>query len=600
MIKVVPLILLIGLVLGFEQANRGVPTSRVTDVFAVKLRPGADADQIAREHGFKNLGQVGTLEGVFRFQKLQAKRGEVFPSVHEHDDVEFAEQQVKRRRFGRLFESINDPMWSRQWNLVGSDVAVNPHSAWAKNYTGQGVQVAIVDDGLDHAHLDISPNYNPVGSTDINYRKSDPSPFAYDTHGTSAAGCAAAKANNNVCGVGTAPNARIAGIRLIADVTSDADEAEGLSYMINVNDIMSSSWGPYDDGARLEGPGPVLMRAFKQGVEQGRGGKGVVYIWAAGNGRAARDNCNNDGYSNNRYTLPVGSIVSGGTAAYYSEPCAALYCVVPSSGGRSGGVSTISVSQRCISSFGGTSAAAPQMAGVVALLLEARPDLTWRDVQHVIAKSAIRNDPSHPDWVVNGGGYHHNHNYGFGRIDAGAVVDVAKNWTLVPPPLSVATVQVNVNQPIQGVEVFGSVNVTSEIDFVEHVDITFQASHYRRGQVEVYAYSPAGTKSILATDRSDYNRDYPPGGWTFGSVRNWGEAASGVWKVSARDAHFSTVGGTFNWFKLTIYGYKKGSAVSTVATTTTTTLATTTTTTRTTSTSTTTSTSASSTKNPQQ
>jgi kexin len=60
-------------------------------------------------------------------------------------------------------------------------------------------------------------------------------------------------ANNNQCGVGTAPNSKVSGIRLIAESTTDADEAEGLSYRLDVNHILSSSWGPYDDGMRLEG-----------------------------------------------------------------------------------------------------------------------------------------------------------------------------------------------------------------------------------------------------------------------------------------------------------------------------------------------------------
>ncbi len=79
-----------------------------------------------------------------------------------------------------------------------------------------------------------------------------------------------------------------------------------------MNHILSSSWGPYDDGMRLEGPGTFLTRAFEQGARTGvilsfcsfsfahnsftgRNGKGAIYVWAAGNGRGARDNCNYDG-----------------------------------------------------------------------------------------------------------------------------------------------------------------------------------------------------------------------------------------------------------------------------------------------------------------
>ncbi len=84
-----------------------------------------------------------------------------------------------------------------------------------------------MDDGLDFNHPDIRSNYAQVGSTDINFHKADPMPFAFDGHGTSAGGCSSAQANNAICGAGTAPDSKVSGIRLIAESTSDADEAEG-------------------------------------------------------------------------------------------------------------------------------------------------------------------------------------------------------------------------------------------------------------------------------------------------------------------------------------------------------------------------------------
>lgn len=156
--------------------------------------------------------------------------------------------------------------------------------------------MAIVDDGLDFNHPDVKDNYASVGSTDVNFHKADPMPFSFDGHGTSAAGCSSAIANNAQCGVGTAPESKISGIRLIAESTTDVDEAEGCSFFffffcrcfflpfvgpqcvvfgkglgfrLDVNHILSSSWGPYDDGMRLEGPGNFLMRAFENGAKSG-------------------------------------------------------------------------------------------------------------------------------------------------------------------------------------------------------------------------------------------------------------------------------------------------------------------------------------------
>ncbi len=496
---------------------------------------------------------------MFRFERLegaQQRRNAV--RLDAHPEVEFEEQQIKRRRFVRVFETVSDPMWAQQWNLKGTPVSLNVQDVWTKlNITGRGVQVSIVDDGLDFSHPDLKDNYAAIGSTDINFHKSDPTPYRYDGHGTSAAGCSSSMANNPFCGAGTAPQSKVSGIRLIAESTTDADEGEGLSHRLDVNHILSSSWGPFDDGNRLEGPGPVLEAAFKQGVTEGRGGKGTIYVWAAGNGRAARDNCNYDGYANNRYTIPVAAIIVNGNPAYYSEPCAATFCAVPSSGGMNGGISTIDLQSRCTSTFGGTSAAAPQMAGVVALMLEANPNLTWRDVQHVIAKSAIRRNLQNSGWTLNGGGFSHNHDYGFGRIDAVTTVQLAKSWVNVPASApEFRSGRVNVNLPISATEVVGSVNVSSAIDFVEHVDVIFHARTPARGNLEVFVDSPFGTRSFLATPHNDRANDYPQQGWKFGTVRNWGEDSKGVWRVSCKDS--AAMGrGTFTWFELVIYGYQK-------------------------------------------
>merc|ERR1712000_121601 len=231
----------------------------------------------------------------------------------------------------------------------------------------------------------------------------------------------------------------------------------------------------------------------------------------------------------------------------------------------------ISLNNHCTSTFGGTSAAAPIFAGVAALMLEANPNLTWRDVMHVIAASAVKVKPEDSDWITNGGGFHHNHNYGFGRIDAFETVSMAKPWVNVPPSSpEYHSAQINVGKQFAGTLVEGSITIgaeSSEIDFVEHVDIWFQASHHFRGKVEVYLRSPSGTVSVLAQIHGDHTTNYPANGWKFGSVRNWGESIVGTWTVSAKSADEST--GTFNWFKLDIYGHKRPAAAQPTTTATT-------------------------------
>ena len=103
----------------------------------------------------------------------------------------------------------------------------------------------------------------------------------------------------------------------IFNFSSDAQEAEALSYQTQINDIFTNSWGPYDDGHRYEGPGPVLKAAIKQSIYQGRGGKGTIYVWASGNGRMYNDNCNYDGYASNKYTIAIGALSDFGNYPFY-------------------------------------------------------------------------------------------------------------------------------------------------------------------------------------------------------------------------------------------------------------------------------------------
>ena len=90
------------------------------------------------------------------------------------------------------------------------------------------------------------------------------------------------------------------------------------------------------------------------------------------------------------------------------------------------------------SSFNGTSAAAPSVSGGVAVLLGAYPDLTWRDVKHIMANTARKNDSTRSytrngldqyNWNANAAGYSHHYWYGFGAFDLGAAMDFASTYT---------------------------------------------------------------------------------------------------------------------------------------------------------------------------
>lgn len=139
----------------------------------------------------------------------------------------------------------------------------------------------------------------------------------------------------------------------------------------------------------MEGPSYIVQKAVVNGILNGRGGKGSVFVFASGNGAAQDDQCNFDGYTNSIYSVTVSAVDYQGLHPYYSEPCAANMVVTYSSGSGKFIVSLAVIApnfltlndvkvttdvgkDKCSRSHGGTSAAAPNAVGIFTLALSAR------------------------------------------------------------------------------------------------------------------------------------------------------------------------------------------------------------------------------------
>lgn len=186
---------------------------KATNHWAIELAEGADPDKVAADHGFVNMGRVGSLPNVYLFHKNPNTRAVSESPIHENPHVMWAENQVAKKRFVRAYQAPTDPLYRNQWHLknaAGVDVNIEP--VWESGIRGAGVTIAMVDDGLQRTHPDISPNYCAECSYDFNEGDAFPDPHAPDDHGTSAGGVAAAKDNNGVCGSGAAPDAKLGGI----------------------------------------------------------------------------------------------------------------------------------------------------------------------------------------------------------------------------------------------------------------------------------------------------------------------------------------------------------------------------------------------------
>lgn len=466
-----------------------------------------------------------------------------------------ADVQLAVRHWHRAMP--DDPLIGDQWHLKNAGATrthVNVENAWRYGETGgvkgSGVRIGIVDDGLQTAHPDLSANVDTTNDYDWLGNDNNPNPGSGDDHGTSCAGNAGARGNNATGVSGTAPEATLVGLRLISTVeVTDSQEAAALAHLPQLIQIKSNSWGPSDDGNQLGAPGPLTRAALANAAATGRGGLGSIFLWAGGNGGDVLDNSNYDGYANDIHTIAVAACDNSGGQSWYSEPGANLVVAAPSNGGSLGITTTDRTGTSGYASgdytddFGGTSSATPTAAGIVALMLEKNPGLGWRDVQEILIRSAFKIRPTDSDWSDNPAGFHFNHKFGAGLIDATAAVDLAATWTNLAAATSQTVSQTALNVSIPDNNATG---ITRSFTFsgtnlrTEHVTVTLSSSHVNLGDLEVTLVSPSGMISRLAERHDHFGESYD--GWTFSSVRHWGENSGGTWTLRVADRRSGTTG----------------------------------------------------------
>ena len=204
--------------------------------------------------------------------------------------------------------------------------------------------------------------------------------------------------------------------------------------------------------------------------------------------------------------------------------------------------------------FGGTSSATPLVSGVIALILESNPDLTWRDVQNILVHSSRKNDVNDSSWTVNGGGLNVSHKYGFGAVDAGAAVSLAENWTSSGEETNATFGPFTENLVIDnGPSAWTEFNLSVPIDLsLESVDVFVDITHSARGELDIVLESPSGHQSWLAEVHDDNNADYSD--WRFGTVQHWDESSQGNWILKVRDSVTGSNSGTLNSWELIFHG----------------------------------------------
>ena len=465
--------------------------------------------------------------------------------------------------------SLGDPLLANQWHLAAGPFGVDAESVWTGSQPalGAGVRIAIVDDGLEIAHEDLQANVVLGGSYD--YVDGDTDPTGGE-HGTAVAGVAASVGGNGLGGSGAAPAAELVGRNPLAVQLASAF-ADALARDMATTSVSNNSWGPVYTG-NFNGMTFAEWQALDNGLSFGRNGLGTAYIFAAGNDGHLGGHTGLSMYTSHRGAIAVGAINDQGTKAGYSTPGSALLVCAPSGDteqnvaitttDRTGslGYNPPQEGNDCYADlaytckFSGTSSAAPLVAGVTALVLEANPALTWRDVREVLALSAERNDVGSLGWAVNGAGHWVHHSYGHGKVNAQAAVGLARTWTNLGPEIWVTSATSSPNVLIPDADSNGvsdSIQVSgSGITRLEHLRVAVTAAdHSYPGDLEICITSPAGTQSVLVTPHviETYPFYVPLSEWEFTTTHVLHEPFDGTWTLEIRDLANDDVGHLQTW-----------------------------------------------------
>ncbi len=508
----------------------------------------------------------------------------------------------------------DDPLVGNQWHLSNpssllsrllfANYDLNVTSVYP-DYTGEGSDILVVDSGVETTHPDLEDNYIPTSSYDFCSDDLNPTPSNnQEGHGTWISGLVSAIGNNDEGGIGVAYDSTFS-VRRIASAEyeclgSSYDYFREHSGVPISSDIITNSWSNLDSSLSLKKSGHVVD--FADLTSTGRSSLGAIILFAAGNENSDFDRTDYDYLASSRYTIAVGAMGKYGSIESYSNPGSSLLVSAPG-GDRvwysNSGLLTTDLTDDCsliddilgdctirglsrgdyTNQMDGTSAATPVVAGVVALMLEANPDLTWRDVQHILVNTAKYVDTGHSSWVKNGAGHDVSEYYGFGAVDAGHAVSKSRYWDLVNPEESIGPFEsthigtlgledadeeitcVVYDDPAFSSNCFPivtpgewqelTINV-DEIIRIESVELSVEIDHPNWGDLRLQLVSPDGTVSpfIKPHENGDSEMVSP---FVFTSVRHWDELSVGEWTLMVRDEKENNIGTIDDW-SLSFYG----------------------------------------------
>ena len=585
-----------------------------TDLFGGTLPASVYEVQFKNARDYRQLtafiGKAGVLDVIPLFTQHNEATGTLDPATVA--DGNFANQW-------HLDATANNTQWG-----------IDAEGAWASS-TGEGVTVAIVDTRQQFAHPDLAGNNNPALNYDdanrdwdgdgtgdnnpnvflpgghINWPgildtdtdsdgRLDSDVIRQQSHGTAVAGIAIGDDDGTGI-VGVAPDATYAAFNYLEGGPQSLPNTFSATNIAAI-DVFNNSWGA--NNSRDFRPRSFLdMQAVENAATTS------IFVKASGNNRDVFQQFNGWDRTNYdplhmRQAIMVAAARQDGGVERYSNPGSNNLVSAPVNQTAGGTTWTSDVTDRVATAgdnrgyvngnlttgFDGTSAAAPMVSGVVAMMLEVNPNLDWRDIQHILIDTAQKNglidsdadgiidggdgnsdgiidnfnvrnafagnenydtdgdgnvDPYHTGWFQNAAGNWVSDNFGFGMLDANAAVQAAADWDPIDPELHQNSLKRTVNARVNERNLRGLNSVSNVASYltdshlqVEWVEITVNATVPVVDDLMLVLQSPAGTQSVLmAPGGTTANANIS--NFTFSTNQFWDESAEGTWRLQALD-----------------------------------------------------------------
>lgn len=338
--------------------------TRAPQGISAKAVPGEIVVKLKKAMGIKsvpNMMHMEAIEDLGNTSVYKVPAGETveeaLAKLRKDPNVVYAEPNYIYRAFGASAKrTVNDPKFGDLWGMT----KIQAPQAWDTTTGKSEVLVAVIDTGVDYNHPDLQGQV--VKGPD--FGNNDADPMDDQGHGTHVAGTIAALGDNGKGVVGVAYNTKILAIKVLgSDGSGDmAAIAKGVlkAHEMGAKVINMSLGGEQD------------AQTIRDAIDQVTA-KGSLVVVAAGNENTTR-NTYPAAYAS---VLSVGATDTSDRRASFSNYGTYVDIAAPGTG-------ILSSTEKDYKKHDGTSMASPHAAGVAALLLAQKGDLTPQQMKSVL------------------------------------------------------------------------------------------------------------------------------------------------------------------------------------------------------------------------